>query len=331
MLCSTYAIGGAAAQGASPDIPEADGILPSLSALWVIPERLRLRYPDAVETPEDQIEYDRRFPLRAQDAIDRGFSLPQPYGLSIMGIDNRQEQSISNLAVALGRATPPPPGTDLVSIPFVTLENVISDTDSVSVKGDVWVLPNINVFATLAQVDGNVDLDVVVDPADVLPPALCPPFNPCDPVRATFRAGVDTLAVTLGATAVYGWGNWFTSGTLSATASFGENAETTIRSYNAGARLGRRWSYGQGNIAAPYVGLNYFVLDQTVEGVTRLNDAFPNGDSLEVRYRADVQNIDRWAVALGLNLGFIQGYSLTGEYSYSANSDRFLLSASYRF
>jgi len=309
----------------------AEGILPSLSSAWIIPESLRLRYPDAAETLESQIVYTRRFPRKAQEAIDRGFSLPEPYGVAFLGVSNRQEQRITQLEVALGRAVPPPPDTELVPIPFVALQNVISDTDSLSLKGDVWVLPLVNLFASVARVEGDVDLDVVIDPADVLPPPACSPINPCDDVRAAFTAGVDTFAVTVGATAVYGWDNWFTSGTLSGTASFGENAETTIRSYSVSARFGRRWAYGRGNIAAPYIGLNYFNLDQTVEGVTRLNDAFPNGDSLEVRYKARVENIDKWAAAVGLNLGFVNGYAINGEYSFSENNDRFVLAGSYRF
>ena len=50
-----------------------------------------------------------------------------------------------------------------------------------------------------------------------------------------------------------------------------------------------------------------------------------------MRYKARVENIDNWSAALGVNLGFINGYALTGEYSFSENNERFLLSASYRF
>lgn len=306
------------------------GILPSLSAAWNIPENLKLRYPD-VQPVDGPVTYPRRFPIGGQAALDRGFVLPEPFGLSVIGVNSDQEQNITDLEVALGRADPPPPDTPLVPIPFVALENVISQTQSVQIKADVWVLPNVNVFTTVGHVTGDVDLDVVIDPADVLPPAACPPTNPCDPVRAAFTAGVDTITLTFGASAVYGWDNWFTTGSLAGTITASQNAETLIRSISANARFGRRWAYGPGHILAPYIGVNYLDLDQIVEGVTRLNDAFPNGDSLEVRYKAQIENIDKVALVLGVNFGFVNGVAITGEYTWSPRSERILLAATYRF
>ena len=158
-----------------------------------------------------------------------------------------------------------------------------------------------------------------------------PPLDPCGTAQAAFTAGVSTFSATLGATAVYGWENWFTSLTLSGTASFGDNTDDEIRSFSGSARLGRRWVFGKGNIAAPYIGASYFDLDQVVTGVTRLNDAFPDGDSLEVRYEARTRNKDKWSGVLGLNLGLISGYSVTLETALSENSQRFILGANRRF
>ncbi|NRA99527.1 MAG: hypothetical protein HRU32_06860 [Rhodobacteraceae bacterium] len=65
--------------------------------------------------------------------------------------------------------------------------------------------------------------------------------------------------------------------------------------------------------------------------MTRLNDAFPDGDSLEVRYEARTRNKDKWSGVLGLNLGLISGYSVTLETALSENSQRFILGANRKF
>ena len=190
------------------------------------------------------------------------------------------------------------------------------------------MLPFLNVFAGLGTVDGTVPLDVVVDVNET---GLCPPIVTCRTVRASFDAGVDTNTATLGVTGAYGWGNWFVSGTASYTDSFGGNTEDAVRSTSVSSRVGRRWAFGPGHIASPFVGVSYLDIDQIVEGTTRLRDAFPDGDDLEVRYRAKISNEDKWAAVIGLNLGFIQGFAVSGEYNYSENSDRFVISSTYRF
>ena len=40
-----------------------------------------------------------------------------------------------------------------------------------------------------------------------------------------------------------------------------------------------------------------------------------------------LSNEDKWAGVLGLNLGVMKGFSISGEYNKSAESDRFVLSS----
>ena len=56
------------------------------------------------------------------------------------------------------------------------------------------------------------------------------------------------------------------------------------------------------------------------------------GSVLFVRDSATrLSNKDKWVGALGLNLGVLQGFSMSGEYNKSAESDWFVLSSTYRF
>ena len=139
------------------------GLWPQLSVLLRLPEDYQLRYPGVAEPPEEPAKYDRTFPLFAQQAIDRGFALPRPWGISLIGVGNEQGQDVSNVAVALGKGMAPPPDSDLVDLPFVGLNNVVSNTDTYQIKGDLWLLPNLNAFLALGKITGNVNLDVDID------------------------------------------------------------------------------------------------------------------------------------------------------------------------
>lgn len=329
VLCLTAASAVAADEAAEQrEAKQKYGILPSLSALLPPDSPLRLKFPVAEEPPEKGQKYEKTFPFGAQAAIDRGVTLPEPWGISVSFIENNQAQGLADLSVALGKGAPPPAGTDLTDLPFVSLTNVESRTRTKQVRADLWVLPFLNVFGGIGIVDGEVPLTVVVDLNET---DLCPPIVTCRSVGASFEAGVDTNTATIGMTGAYGWENWYVTGTASATASFGGNTEDAVRSYSVSGRVGRRWAFGPGHIISPFVGVSYLNLDQIVEGTTRLNDAFPDGDSLDVRYRVKVSNSNKWSGVLGLNLGFVQGYSVAAEVNMNSTDERLLVSASKRF
>lgn len=305
-----------------------NAVLPSLSILLPPNSPLRLRFPDEFVSDGDNEVYTRRFPLGGQAAVDRGVTLPKPWGISFTYVDNSQPQNIEDISVALAKGAPPPPDTPLVDLPFVQIDNAESNTRTKQVRADLWVLPFLNVFGALGKVEGEVPLDVVVD---LNATGLCPPILTCKTVGASFEAGVDTYTATLGLTGVYGWDNWFVSVSASFTDSFGGNTDDAVRSVSVSGRVGRRWAFGPGHMISPFVGVSYLDIDQVVEGVARLRDAFPDGDDLSVRYRASISNQDKWSGVVGLNLGFIQGFSVAGEYNYSGNSERFVVSTTYRF
>ncbi|WP_127111893.1 autotransporter outer membrane beta-barrel domain-containing protein [Shimia sediminis] len=307
------------------------GILPQLAMSLRLPENLQLRYPNAPQPTEEPVIYDRVLPFFGQKAVDRGYTLPLPFGISVIGVGNEQAQEITDVAVALGKGAPPPPGTELKDLPFVTLENVVSDTTTKQIKLDAWILPNINVFGAIGRVEGVANLDVVVDLDTAFPPPICTPVDPCGSVTANFDAGVDATTVTLGASAVYGWDNFFLVGSAAFTDTLGDSSDTVIRSVSGSLRFGRNWIVGNGIALAPYVGVSYLDYDEEIEGVTKLEDAFPDGDSLDVRYRANSTNVDKWSGVLGLNMGFRNGVSVQGEYNKSASGDRVLVSLVQRF
>lgn len=314
------------------EVETAPGILPQLGVLLRFPDELQLRNPETNEPEAEPEPYNRLLPLGAEKVIEKGYLLPLPLGFTIIGVDNTQRQGISDLEVALGKGTAPPQGTDLVPLPNVAIENVLSRTTTKQVKVDAWVLPFLNVFAAVGKVDGSVNLDVIADLDAALPPPICNPVSPCGTISANFDAGVDAVTGTLGLTGVYSFGYWWTSATLSATLTAGSNADTDIKSYSGGVRAGRRFAFGNGHILSPYFGVSYLDVDSIVEGVTGLDDVFPDGDDLFVRYRIKQENLDKWSAVAGLNVGFRNGTSVQAEYNRNTGGgERFVLATSVRF
>ncbi|MGI9233501.1 MAG: autotransporter outer membrane beta-barrel domain-containing protein, partial [Woeseiaceae bacterium] len=126
-------------------------------------------------------------------------------------------------------------------------------------------------------------------------------------------------------------GYWFGSGTVSRTLSIADKDTTDIRSWRGGVRFGRRWLFGERNILAPYIGVNYLHLDARVSGTTRLRDALPGGEDLTVRYTGLVENLDEMSGAFGLGIGLKNGMNFNLEYNRNDPSDQLLLSIQQRF
>ena len=66
-------------------------------------------------------------------------------------------------------------------------------------------------------------------------------------------------------------------------------------------------------------------------GTTMLSDAFPDGDSLDVRYRVDQSNIDKWSGTFGMSFGLKKGVGVIAEAAMGENSHRYMVSAYYRY
>jgi len=317
----------------------AKGILPQLGFLLQVPEKFILYDPEMPKEPEEPIEYDRVFPRMAEEVINRGYRLPLPIGISVIGVGNTQGQDITDVYVALGKGVFPPESEPLRYIPAVTIDSV-SITQSLQIKVDLWVLPFLNVFATLGKVTGEADIKVIIDRSDA--PTICIP-NPipikppiCTPNTFTgafllpVKPNIDRTSATLGLTGTYSIGRWYTALTASYTDTYGDNA-SDITTTNASIRAGRRFFFKNGTMLSPFFGVNYLDIDTRVQGTTSLKDAFPDGDSINVRYDIQLDNEDKNTVILGLTTGFTNGMSVVFEWNKSSNSERFVLSGTVRY
>lgn len=322
-----------------PGHQAATGILPQLGIILAVPDDYKLYDPDGPRPPDEYIEYDRTFPIWGEKLINRGYKLPLPIGISIIGVHNTQDQTITDLNLAIGKGAAPPEDVELRPFPAVSIDSE-SITQSAQLKADLWVLPFLNVFASIGKITGDASVNVLIDLADA--PTICIP-NPIptrppicsdntfsDSFLLPIRSQIDRTSATLGLTGAYSIGRWFAAITGSYTDTYGDTA-TDIDSINASIRAGRRLFFGTGTLLTPFFGINYLDINTRVQGVSTLKNAFPDGDDLNVRYDVQVDNTDKYAGILGFTLGFTNGFGIQFEWNKSENSERFVLSGDFRF
>lgn len=295
------------------------------------PLRLIQRIDTLPPGPEEPYDYDRTLPYLGRELAAKGYGFPLPFGVSLLINDTLQPQRITDAAVALGKGMTPPPGTELRELPYVSFTGVEADTLSAQLKVDAWVLPFLNVFGIVGYFDSDIDLIVNADLDEAFPPPICGPLNPCGTVSQPFKANATGYSYGAGLVGAYGIEPWF--GTVNATYVYndGRNGDDRIVSTSAGARVGRLWDVSESLLLSVHVGIDYLDVDQIVNGTTMLDEAFPDGDSLNVRYRVDQSNIDKWSGTLGMSFGLKKGVGVVAEAALGENSHRYMVSAYYRY
>ena len=296
------------------------------------PLRLKERIEEMPPGPEAPFEYERRLPFFGRELAEKGYALPLPLGVTVLINDTLQPQEISNAAVALGKGSfVPPPDTELRELPYVNFTGVEADSLSTQVKLDAWLFPFLNVYGIIGYFRSDVDLIVEADLDEGFPPPICGPLQPCGTVSQPFKAEASGYSYGAGFSAAYGAEPLF--GAINATYVYndGRNGDDRIVSLSAGVRTGRYWNISESLLLSAYVGADYLDVDQIVNGTTRLPGAFPDGDDLNVRYRIDQNNTDKWSGLVGMTFGLKRGIGVIAEAAFGENSHRYMASAYYRF
>ncbi len=289
----------------------------------------------AAEVPEAPIEAPRRrypiFPIGAKGAMERGYSVQRGFGMSAMLINNVQNMNSNNLAIAFGKGEDPPIDTTLIETPFVTTDRMKSDTDNSQFKADLWIFPFLNLFGAIGKAKGDIDISVNIDVDAFVPFPFCRPAKPCGTVNLPFTANVDNTTFTIGSILAYGSKDWAAMAVMTRTwavASTGDRSD--IDNTDISARIGPRFEIGNGLKLMPYAGVNYFDMDVTVNGVVRSGPFFEDGDSINLRYRVDLKTAEPWSLINGVNLELGPRWAVQAEYDWWTNTDRFVLSLTFR-
>jgi hypothetical protein len=227
--------------------------------------------------------------------------LPRPWGIGLDFFTMDQDYDIKNLNFAL-------PGVIVGDPSQIDVTNKVQHFD---IKGDVWLLPFLNVFGIV----GRVDVDTVVDLSDAgitgLPPGISLP-----PIDVLFDGTVYGLGFTL----VYGTENWFTSltSTWTSTSTSGD-FNSTVDSFTTQPRIGlirNNWRF--------WVGGMYLDTDEKHTGVFELPFIGP------IPFAVELTTKDSWNYTAGVGYVFSDRADLSFEYGFG-NRTHTLFNLNYRF
>lgn len=162
------------------------------------------------ENFETKLEYNRTFPIWGDKAVERGHSLPNPYGINFIYVDMKQDVDINKLELTgnldlkkvtselnLGFLNPifkdvaPINLKDLISIEANTAES--SNTNTM-VRADMWVFPFLNVYALVGQSKGKsvAKIENTLNLQPILKPALAGVKDPSilNPIKEKIKEAV---------------------------------------------------------------------------------------------------------------------------------------------
>jgi hypothetical protein len=118
---------------------------------------VRAQNPDLMLTREQRdsilATYDNIFPIWGRKAIKRGFDLPRPFGINLIGAYVDQGIEIGGLGLSTG-------DNPTVPISAITFGDNQSAIGTLNLRGDLWVLPFINVYGMVGLAQANTTVEV---------------------------------------------------------------------------------------------------------------------------------------------------------------------------
>ena len=290
-------------------------------------------------------DYDNIFPIWGRQAIERGFDLPKPIGLNVIGVYVDQNIDISNLGLSTG-------DSPLVPVDGIGFGDNTSSVFTLNGRLDLWVFPFLNVYGLAGKAWANTTVELT------------------EPVP--FTASVDQTGtyVGTGITAAFGIKRFWVSADQNWTWTKLEKLEEAVPGRIFSVRLGRAFAVGPGKQLSFWVGamrarisaetlgsigLSEVIPPETVDGirdrlegiedsdwyqdlppgqrvvVDEIVDRLLNADAgdLTINYSIDKSLSDPWNMLAGANFDMSKRWTVRSEVGFIGRFS-LLLSAVYR-
>ncbi len=268
-------------------------------------------------------------PFLGKRAVERGFNLPMPWGIGVVRADVSQEMRIDHLEVGFnGNGTRP--------YDFVFF-GADSDLITEQLKLDAWVLPFLNLYGTVGQVNGDLDLDIAIDGnamlgqigkdcTGVIRPAVCYLFENKQ-VRFPVTADLSPKNYGVGGVVASGWRDWFLLVPFNVTWTDSDKAVLDGRALTISPRVGRGFALNRAGRMTVFAGGNYLDVRTVITGSL----AIPGTDQV-LDYKVDQGNADRWNLVAGANWDVTPRLSVMLEYDgFIGSRDAFISAVTVRF
>lgn len=281
--------------------------------------------------PAERRIWDYKLPFMAQKVIDMGYDLPLPYGVKLLYSNIEQDQILEGLQVGFS-------GGEKEPFEWVDFENSVSTSDTWQAIGDVWVLPFLNLFGFIGNLDGDVVLDVFLEGNGLLEQKGVDCTRPGNllicralqdqiiklPIESVFSGRNYGVGFNLAG----GWKGFFF--TLPVSWSWVDMDTTEVSGgavLAASPRVGRLVKLGGAGNLGLYVGASYLKSDLTADGSL----AIPDTDTT-IDYTVDQSNLDEWTGIVGANWDITRRLSLMVEYNgFFGSRESIFASLGWRF
>ena len=285
--------------------------------------------------------WDCILPIGGQVAIYNGYDLPFPFGISFLYSHIEQDQTISNMKVGYG-------GPANVKIDFLSFDHFRSKTNTPQLKLDAWVLPFLNVFATVGKIKGTIDINmsmpkgsvVTSDPVtnaindgiqaycaknpfkckagSALLPDTPPDIFNGEPWRLNAEAEIEGYNYSLGAMLAGASGDWFYTMPIVYTQTNMEKSKVSGGTINIQPRVGYTFDLNHGIDLNLYTGASYMDTNQVLKGGFNLEtmEASQDFDAPHtIAFEVHQENTDKWGGILGFNVNVNKHLSAAMEYT----------------
>ena len=239
---------------------------------------LRAQNPDMMlsQAERDSVlkTYNNIFPILGRKAIERGFDLPKPLGLNLLGLHVDQDIAISNLGLSTG-------SNPITPTEFIGFGTNTSTVNTFNVRADLWVLPFLNVYGMAGKVWANTTVQVVT------------------PIE--FSSSVDQTGTYFGTgiTGAVGIKRIFVSADVNWAWTDLEKLDEPVNSRIFSLRAGRNFKVGPQRRIAFWVGAMKATIASETQGSIALAEAIPPETVDRIRETLETVEDEQWYQDLG--------------------------------
>ncbi|MDX2320007.1 MAG: hypothetical protein QNK26_05345 [Moritella sp.] len=284
------------------------------------------------QTSSPAKKWDHLLPFFAEDVVMNGYDLPLPFGISIIYANVQQDMTLTDLSVGFR-------GSEKVDIDFVSFDDTSSNTHTPQLKLDAWVLPFMNVFATVGKLSGTVGINFAIDGNEALKQGnidcsliknrpLCNALADKRLEVEDIEASLTGMSYGAGVMFVGGWESYFVSVPITFTWTDMDRNETDGYVVNVLPRVGKQFQFNNGSSLSLYVGASYLKSQLTLSG----SQPIP-GTEESIDYKIEQENVDKWMGLVGGSYNLSKRWMLAFEYGGigGASRQQFITNLSYRY
>jgi len=276
----------------------------------------------------DRVIWNRKLPFLAQQVVDLGFELPNPYGVALVPARIRQDLTLQNLVIGVNGA--PEREIDFVDFGVPNVENSV-----LQVKFDAWIFPFLNAFTTIGVFDGNATIPLKFEGSDLFPDVCA--ITPNAPICVRTYSTVANPSyrgsnIALGLNLAMGWDRFFVTLPMTYAWTDVDIIDTTVTALNITPRIGMTGDMGERGTVAVFMGATYLRAEVDIAGSVTLDTPDgPGGDITTLSFRISQRNKDRWNALLGFNWELDRHWSIMAEAGFGGSRENFIGGVTYRF